>query len=247
MPYYTIKPGEQDDIFAAQIKRKALRLGKITEIGDPCADDADIPPLRHWTAFASTIVPATEEVQENEHGTVEKELPKGLRKFADKVRAKFSPSASKSMSSASTVFPVKRRAADIFEYTITTENVVYLDVLKQAVERFTEDDGNEASRIPIRQWLKGLIPSDKHQAEKILQACRGRRCLVTETGYMGLAHLEAESGDFVFIIPGVSVPFVLREENGGFRLVRECYVQNVMDGEVMAGLDTSRLEDMVIQ
>jgi len=63
---------------------------------------------------------------------------------------------------------------------------------------------------------------------------------------MGLAPLEAESGDLVFIIPGVSVPFVMRAENSGFRLVGECYVQNVMDGEVIEGLDTSQMEEIII-
>ncbi len=68
-----------------------------------------------------------------------------------------------------------------------------------------------------------------------------------ENGYMGLAPLDTQSGDLVFIVPGVSVPFVLREEVDGFRLVGECYVQNVMDGEVMACLKTSWLEDIVIK
>jgi hypothetical protein len=40
---------------------------------------------------------------------------------------------------------------------------------------------------------------------------------------------------------------VLREENDGFRMVGECYVQNVMDGEEMDGLDASRMENIVIQ
>jgi hypothetical protein len=247
LPSYTIERGEQNGTFSARIKTKAIRLGRITGIGDPCADDADIPPLRQWKTLASTILPATEEIQENKPGKAQKELPRGLGKFADTVRTKLSPGTSKSIPSTSTVSPIKGRVADIFEYTITIGFVVYMDVLKHTVEMFIEDDGDEASKIPIRKWLRSLSPSDRRQAEKILQACRGRRFLVTETGYMGLAHLEAENGDFVFIIPGVSVPFVMREENGGFRLVGECYVQNVMDGEVMIGLDTSRLEDIIIQ
>ena len=215
---------------------KALRLGYIKEIGAPCADNAEIPPLRQWKALSLAT--------------------SRIRNLATKFPANLRPSpenSSRPVLAADTVTtpsPNDRtagRAGDIFEYTVVTGDVVYSSVLKQAVERFVTDDGNEESRIPIRQWMKSLPPSYKLQLEKLLRSCRGRRFLVLDTGYIGLGPLEAEIGDLVFIIPEVSVPFVLREETGGLKLVGECYVQNVMDGEVIAGVDESKLEDIIIQ
>jgi hypothetical protein len=71
--------------------------------------------------------------------------------------------------------------------------------------------------------------------------------LVLDTGYIRLAPLEVDSGDIVFTIPRVSVLSVLREEKGGFRLIGECYVQNVMDGKMIDGINVSSLQDIVIQ
>lgn len=233
---FTIDRVDQSGILTAHIRTKAFHLGYIQAIGDPCADDAEIPPLRQWKSLSSTI------------GV--------LGNLANKVIPEFKPGAGTSSStvSAAGTVPIPSandrrdgRAGDIFEYTVVAGDVVYPSILKRAVERFVTDDGSEKSKIPIREWMKGLPPSFRRQLERLLHSCRGRRFLVLDTGYIGLAPLEAESGDHVFIIPGVSVPFVLREENGGLRLVGECYVQNVMDGEVMADLDASRLEDIIIE
>lgn len=69
------------------------------------------------------------------------------------------------------------------------------------------------------------------------RAVRNRRLCVTEKGYLGLVPRQAGIGDRVCVLVGCHVPFVVREEADGpeerFRLVGECYVHGVMDGEVM--------------
>jgi hypothetical protein len=241
---FTLQEVAHNGIFSAHIKTKAIRLGKISGIGDPCPRNADIPPFRLWKSLASTLFPGEEEHEAQNESTG------GLQETADEICAKVGPAASKRPKSTVTMVcgndRLDGKKGDLFVYTVVTGNVVYSSVVEKAVQRFVEDDGSEASQIPVRKWLKGLPPSYKRQVEMILEACRGRRFLIIDAGYMGLAPLEAESGDLVFIIPGVSVPFVMREENGGFRLVGECYVQNVMDGEVIEGLDASQMEEIII-
>ena len=67
-----------------------------------------------------------------------------------------------------------------------------------------------------------------------------RRLVWTKKGYLGLAPASAAVNDYVCILFGGSVPFVLRKGNlpssqeRHFKLVGECYVHGIMDGEVLA-------------
>jgi hypothetical protein len=235
VPSFTIDRVDQNGTFSAHLRMQALRLGKITGIGVQCADDEDIPPLRQWKtqweAFVSTIALAenTGQIQRGKVGSF----------WATDYASTFGEYCGES-------HHCRNEGNDIFEYTVIAGNVVYRSVLREAVKKFARDNGNESRKVSIRQWMKCLAPSPKASVNRILSACRGRRFLTTDTWYVGLAPLEADSGDVVYLIPGVSVPFVLREDNDGFRLVGECYIQNVMDGEEMDGLDTSRMENIVI-
>jgi hypothetical protein len=58
----------------------------------------------------------------------------------------------------------------------------------------------------------------------------------TTDGYIGLGPKNSRGGDVVVIILGAGVPFILRPTNQGvYRLVGECYVHGIMDGEFGAG------------
>lgn len=62
-----------------------------------------------------------------------------------------------------------------------------------------------------------------------------RFCL-SENGYVGLAPKIAQLGDTVFVPLGSEVPFIIRksdERPGCFRLVGQCYIHGMMDGEVL--------------
>jgi hypothetical protein len=206
---FTIDRIDQAGIASKQLKCRALPIGKITAIGDYCADSDDIPPIRQWKSIASHAIKAS-------NGSTH-----SLRNEREDV-------------------------GDIFVHTIVTGNVVYADVLEEAVDEFIKDDGNEPSRISIKEWMKGLPPSYRQQVQMILEACRGRRLLVTDTGLLGLAPLEAQSGDVIYVVPGVSVPLVMRRVEGRYSLVGECYVQNVMDGEAIEDMDDSKMENIAI-
>ena len=85
-----------------------------------------------------------------------------------------------------------------------------------------------------------LSPVNTYQAQA-LPACGGRRFVVTEKGYMGLAPHCAQVGDSIAVVLGAPVPYVLRPsdvkecESGKetMLLVGDAYVHGIMDGEAM--------------
>jgi hypothetical protein len=74
-----------------------------------------------------------------------------------------------------------------------------------------------------------------------------RRFTITKKGYMGLTPPKAQVGDLICVFIGASTPFVVREmEDGYFRLVGECYVHGLMDGEAMDDLLAGKLKEQTI-
>lgn len=61
-----------------------------------------------------------------------------------------------------------------------------------------------------------------------------RRLFITSEGHLGLGPAGMMSGDVIALLFGGRVPFVLRRVDGeGWRFVGECYVDGVMQGEVL--------------
>lgn len=68
----------------------------------------------------------------------------------------------------------------------------------------------------------------------ILYRNNGRKPFITSKGFLGLGPEGMRDEDVVVLICGAEVPFVLREEeNKGYTLVGEAYVDGIMDGQVM--------------
>jgi len=60
------------------------------------------------------------------------------------------------------------------------------------------------------------------------------RFFTTQRGYVGIGPKATEIGDIVTIISGGRVPFLLRKSEmllGSHRLVGECYIHGIMNGE----------------
>jgi len=68
-----------------------------------------------------------------------------------------------------------------------------------------------------------------------------RRVFVTQTGMLGLGPPATAEGDIVVVLFGGTVPFVLRPdaEKQRYRLVGECYVHDVMDGQAVTKWEES--------
>ncbi|KAI1412551.1 hypothetical protein F5Y13DRAFT_44119 [Hypoxylon sp. FL1857] len=65
-----------------------------------------------------------------------------------------------------------------------------------------------------------------------IEATRRRRFITTENGYIGLAPSKAEVGDRVVLIQGHKPPVVARRAGERWKLVGDCYLRGVMEGEM---------------
>lgn len=63
---------------------------------------------------------------------------------------------------------------------------------------------------------------------------RYRKFAVTREGYYLIGPEEMEMGDAVVVLYGGKTPFVLRQGDNGWRLLGECYVHGMMEGEALS-------------
>lgn len=81
-------------------------------------------------------------------------------------------------------------------------------------------------------------------------AVTARRFATTKKGYMGLMPRGAMLGDSVCVILGSHVPFLVRRVPHGeadtkrYQLLGECYLQGIMNGEVMASAPESEMTEI---
>ncbi|RDI86099.1 hypothetical protein Vi05172_g3670 [Venturia inaequalis] len=73
------------------------------------------------------------------------------------------------------------------------------------------------------------------------KACNNRWLFLTTGGHLGLGPWSMLPGDEVCILGGADMPFVLRREEDYFRLVGECYIGNMMDGEAVQAVTHSTM------
>ena len=69
----------------------------------------------------------------------------------------------------------------------------------------------------------------------------GRKLFLTDTGYLGLGPSHMKEDDEIIVIPGGSVPYILRPQaSEAWLYVGEAYCDGIMDGELVVGdnLDT---------
>jgi hypothetical protein len=71
---------------------------------------------------------------------------------------------------------------------------------------------------------------------------RGNNLCVTAGGYLGCVPNGSRIGDKICLLFGSTVPFILREcGEGYFKLVGECYIHGIMDGEAIKERDIEAL------
>ena len=91
---------------------------------------------------------------------------------------------------------------------------------------------------PLFSELNAATPSRDRSAglfDRAMQgACCNRKFFTTASGYVGLGpKIMQPDDDDVVVVYGSQHPFVLRQYGEEYRLVGSCYVEGVMDGEVV--------------
>ncbi|KAH7157707.1 heterokaryon incompatibility protein-domain-containing protein [Dactylonectria estremocensis] len=104
-----------------------------------------------------------------------------------------------------------------------------------------EDDGRENVFSQLRRH--GPIHEkdcrgDKYRDSILHAGNLYRRFFTTKSGYIGMCVVDIAPGDIVATFSGATVPFVLRPHNKAseFRLISDCYVHGLMNGEAWQGM-----------
>jgi hypothetical protein len=78
-------------------------------------------------------------------------------------------------------------------------------------------------------------------AEALFMTLEKRRMARTTKGYIGLVPKDAQPGDCIVLLMGVSVPVVLRPSGQRWKLMGESYVEGIMNGELWKKEDASEI------
>jgi hypothetical protein len=68
-------------------------------------------------------------------------------------------------------------------------------------------------------------------------AREGRRFFLTRSGFVGMGPQKIQKDDIVVVVFGCHVPLVLREVEGCYNIIGECYVHGIMNGEPVRDLE----------
>jgi hypothetical protein len=84
---------------------------------------------------------------------------------------------------------------------------------------------SEDPELRQKSWPFETVMQDVH---------RGRRFGITACGHVGVFPGETRNGDFIVLLPGATMPFVLRKSGDDkYILVGDCYLHGVMEGELI--------------
>lgn len=72
-----------------------------------------------------------------------------------------------------------------------------------------------------------------------------RRMFRTKTGHFGLGSSNITPGDQVVVLFGGKTPFVLRQKEGYYRLISDCYVHGIMSGELVTEWKKGELQSRI--
>jgi hypothetical protein len=167
-----------------------------------------------------------------------------LSQWQGMARASSAAVAEKAVSPSSPSQPDK---LDDFELLITHERIVYPEALLRGIKLILDWEKDKSSTTLLKDIPKRLPASYDRQLERVLKCCDQCKLVIFDNGLMGLVPAYTKVSDVVYVIPGATVPFVFRKQDGHYLLVGECYVQGIMDGEACIDVDISSMEQLVLE
>jgi len=93
----------------------------------------------------------------------------------------------------------------------------------------------DRSEFPQGRGSRALLSLEWEHSRAADEACRARQLIQTAAGRIGLAPSQAKIEDMIYLIYGGQVLYILRPTaEGRYKLVGECYLHGLMDGEGFA-------------
>ncbi|KAI7543819.1 hypothetical protein KC331_g7175, partial [Hortaea werneckii] len=95
---------------------------------------------------------------------------------------------------------------------------------------------------PSTVHLSGAQSGRNTRLELAIARCYNRRLFRSVNfGLSGLGPAEAQRGDAVCVFLGYDISFLIRQTDHGWKLLGECLVAGIMEGEVVEDLDWTRI------
>ncbi|CAM1505067.1 Fc.00g107040.m01.CDS01 [Cosmosporella sp. VM-42] len=104
-----------------------------------------------------------------------------------------------------------------------------------------EEEDTEATTNSLQAQRQREILDRRNKGLLETVACGDWVFFRSPKGFMGVADSRSTYTDYIVIVLGASVPYILRKEERGYRLVGEVYVHGVMEGEVMKMMSKEEL------
>jgi len=167
-------------------------------------------------------------------------IPRSLRHWiVDRSEWKLGKKQHLGSTATTTEFAVQKADAEIF-YTglmkaATASWPVWVGRLSNRFKRLDEMILYLHNNLGFRRIASHRTEILMDLNKSISRAITGRKFFVTENGRMGLGPDDMSPGDEVFCLAGSPVPYVLTAFGEEHRLVGECYVHGIMDGELWDG------------
>lgn len=113
-------------------------------------------------------------------------------------------------------------------YPITRSTTMSESVTSLLDEEIDEDDVYSGEKEQVATILSASVTMNK------------RRLIISETGLVGLGLWNAEVGDLICVLLGCNFPVLLRKSGVHYVLVGEAYIDGIMNGEALQGLQDGR-------
>lgn len=99
----------------------------------------------------------------------------------------------------------------------------------------------------VVDMIKELSKGGDLQAYATLAAnyCFSRTLIMTLSGRIGIGPIDSRSGDWVTILYGGQIPYIIRKQDRGWAFTGESYIQGLMDGEAVRARDRGDLTEEV--
>jgi hypothetical protein len=118
------------------------------------------------------------------------------------------------------------------------------------LEDLLADGKTIKERKVLRNEERGTSDEDLRDASSwAANVLAWRRLMGTRSGRIGITAAATVRGDSIVVLPGCSVPLVLRKQGTSWKVVGECFVYGLMDGETakMVGCGKANVVDIQLR
>jgi len=110
---------------------------------------------------------------------------------------------------------------------------------EEAIERAERTNSSVVVQDNTGRWATAQSDSTLYR-QALQNMMLTKSFALTDRGRMGIVPGESRVGDWIVLLSGTAVPFVVRKKTTGqFELVGECYIHGVMRGEMIDSADAT--------